>query len=38
VKAEDAAMDILLVLMLIVVLGLFSQVAGSDSRDLGRAN
>ena len=29
-------MDILLVLTLIVVLGLFAQAIGSDSRDLGR--
>jgi hypothetical protein len=28
-------MDILLVLMLIVVLGLFAQVAGADSRGFG---
>ena len=29
-------MDILLVLMLIAVLGLFAQAVGADSRDLGR--
>jgi hypothetical protein len=29
-------MDLLLVLTLIVVLGLFAQAVGSDSRDLGR--